>query len=787
MKARQLGTAPVFLTAISTILGAILFLRFGYSVAHVGLIGAVVIILLGHMVTIPTAMAIAEIATNQRVDGGGAYYLISRSFGVTIGAAIGVALYLSEAISVSFYCIAFAEAFRPVFAYLNEAYSLSLSDPRIVSVPAVLLLGIFVTTRGVAIGVKVLYAVVGVLFLSLVLFFLGDGGSPSQKGALLVSRTIASPDPFFLVFAIIFPAFTGVTAGLGLSGDLKNPKRSIPMGTLFAAGTGICIYILVAVKLATSASPETLAADQLIMSRIALWGPIIPIGLGCATFSSALGSILVAPRTLQALGTDGIFPGLPFNKWIAKGRGKTAEPFHGTLLTMCIALFFVAIGSVDFVARIISMVFMVTYGAICLISFLEHFAADPSYRPSFKSRWYVSLLGALMCLWLMFKMSPLYATVSILIMGLIYMTVARIHPEKRRLAGLFLGAIFQISRKLHVFLQKTQSSSQATWRPSVVCISEDSFQRLAAFDLLRWISHRYGFGTYIHYIEGEFTKTASEEAREVLARLVKMAGASDSNVYVDTIISPSCKMAVSQVLQLPGISGKENNLVLFEFAKNKVREDERFLDNYKLAAAADFDICILASSERGSGYHRELHIWITPDDYENANLMILLGYIVLGHPDWENGFIRIFSLVPEEELEEQKENLLAMIKDGRLPISARHIETIPLARNTDRRTQVNQRSRDADLIIMGFRGSLLQKHRGSLFAGYDEVGSILFVNTKREIEIDRVEEEIPAEEKEQTGKEKSGEGRKKGPQSQAGRSGGKAAAKGKSAAKKKKT
>ena len=109
-----MGTWPVFMTAISTILGAILFLRFGYAVAHVGLIGALGIIVIGHLVTLPTATAVAEIATNQKVEGGGAYYMISRSFGLNIGAAIGIALFLSQAISVAFYVIAFAESFEPV-------------------------------------------------------------------------------------------------------------------------------------------------------------------------------------------------------------------------------------------------------------------------------------------------------------------------------------------------------------------------------------------------------------------------------------------------------------------------------------------------------------------------------------------------------------------------------------------------------------------------------------------------------------------------------------------------
>ena len=109
---KTMGTWPVFLTAISTILGAILFLRFGYSIAHVGLVNTLLIILIGHMVTIPAALAVAEIATNQKVEGGGAYFMISRSFGLNIGGAIGITLFLSQAISVAFYIIAFTVSIR---------------------------------------------------------------------------------------------------------------------------------------------------------------------------------------------------------------------------------------------------------------------------------------------------------------------------------------------------------------------------------------------------------------------------------------------------------------------------------------------------------------------------------------------------------------------------------------------------------------------------------------------------------------------------------------------------
>ncbi len=455
------GTAPVFLTAISTILGAIMFLRFGYAVGSLGFIGAMAIIVVGHLVTIPTAMAIAEIATNQKVEGGGEYYIISRSFGINIGAAIGVALYFSQAISVAFYVIAFAEAFTPITSFINDTWGI-LIPSRFISLPALVILGWLMITKGAKMGMKVLYVVVGTLFLSLLLFFLGSPEYQlSSASDSLVNKFIDS-DQFFVVFAIVFPGFTGMTAGVGLSGDLKDPSKSIPWGTLSATILGMLVYIFIAYKLAVSAAPADLINDQLVMSNISLWGPIIPIGLAAATISSALGSMLVAPRTLQALSVDRILPFSKINRWLGLNHPKRNEPVNATRVTCLIALFFVSIGDVNFIAEIISMFFMVTYGAICTISFYQHFAADPSYRPVFRSRWYISLLGALLCFYLMFKMNTVYAFVSLLIMVLIYLVITNQRKSKEGMATIFQGVMFQLMRQIQVFLQKSDKAEIIT-------------------------------------------------------------------------------------------------------------------------------------------------------------------------------------------------------------------------------------------------------------------------------------------------------------------------------------
>ncbi|MFQ5676987.1 MAG: amino acid permease, partial [bacterium] len=562
-KGHGFGTAPVFLAAISTILGAILFLRFGYAVAHTGLIGSLLIILIGHAITIPTAMAIAEIATNLKVEGGGEYFIISRSFGSIVGGTIGISLYFSQAISVAFYMIAFSEAFTPAFDWIQAQTGIA-PQTWMISLPATLLLLGLIILKGADLGVSALWVVVTTLAVSLFMFFIGK--TDSSQAGLDIFAKVENPDKFFVVFAIIFPAFTGMTAGVGLSGDLKNPRKSIPLGTLSATLAGMLVYILVIIKMAHSLPPAELAEGQFAMSKIAVWGPIIPIGLAAASISSAIGSILIAPRTLQALAGDEVFPVGTLNRFLRKGRGEANEPVHATLLTAAIVFIFVTMGSVDFVAKIISMFFMITYGSLCSVSFLEHFAGNPSYRPTFRSKWYLSLIGAIASFVMMFQMAPVYAFLALIAIAGIYMGLRHSRQGEDDLSAMIKGVLFQLTRRLQVLIQRKQADVALTnWRPSFIAISSSSFTRLAPFDLLRWISHYYGFGTFIHYIKGPLEEATQKESKVKLEQLIKQGAASAAGIYVDTIISPSFKTAVAQIVQIPGISGLENNSLLLEF------------------------------------------------------------------------------------------------------------------------------------------------------------------------------------------------------------------------------
>ena len=279
--------------------------------------------------------------------------------------------------------------------------------------------------------------------------------------------------------------------------------------------------------------------------------------------------------------------------------------------------------------------------------------------------------------------------------------------------------------------QKKQSKTeQKEWRPSAICISKDSFKRDKAFRLLNWISYKYGFGTYLHHIVGYYSKATAAQAEKEHNKLINHINIPNSHVYVDTLISPSNTSAIAQAIQIPGIAGMENNMVLFEYDKGNPANLHEIIDNFALVDSGDFDICILGSSNREIPYKNGIHIWINSLDTENANLMILLGFIILGHPDWKKGQIQIFNIFRPGELEETKKAMDALVLSGRLPISGKNVRLIASDEHKPSKTIIAEHSSRAGLTLVGIREELLKREKEKLFEGYDELGTILFVHSK---------------------------------------------------------
>ena len=735
---KQLGVGPVFFTAISSILGAILFLRMGWATGEAGFYGVLAIIILGHLITIPTALAISELATNTRVEGGGEYFIISRSFGLKLGSTIGITLFLSQAISIAFYTIAFAEAFQPLYIWCEETWGIILPK-QVISLPTLLIMAWIMFKKGTGSSVKLLYIVNGILFVALLLFFFGK---PVESADM--TQAVGSNFNYFhgknfnyLLFAICFPAFTGMTAGVGLSGDLKNPGKSIPVGTMAATLTGFIIYIFVIIKFSVSASPTALTEDQLIMSRIALFGQlVIPIGLAAATSSSAIGFMMIAPRTLQAICLDKTFPFRRLNIFFARGKGINKEPYNASLFSLAIAFVFVLLGDVDTVAGIITMFFLITYGTLCLSSFLNHFGAPPSYRPRFKSRWYISLLGFLLSVWVMFMLNAVYTVMSYIVITLIYLFVEHANKDKKGLVNIIKGSLFQLNRQLQVFMQRKQGNiDKEEWRPAAICMSNHSLEREKIFDLMHWISYQHGFGTYFHFIEDYYNQTTHDYSRKVLKELVLNNKTHKGALYIDTIIAPSYTAALVQAIQTPSISGMENNMVVFEYDNHKPEELRRILSNFALLKAGGFDVAILAESARKINYDNGIHVWIKDANDMNTNFMILLGYIMLAHPNWRKSHIRIFITSTTDESEEVKEKLKARIAAGRIPITFTNIEMVVISDDKTLNEVIETHSQSAALVMIGFTEDTINKEDLTFFTDYEDMGDILFVNSSFEKEI----------------------------------------------------
>ena len=199
--------------------------------------------------------------------------------------------------------------------------------------------------------------------------------------------------------------------------------------------------------------------------------------------------------------------------------------------------------------------------------------------------------------------------------------------------------------------------------------------------------------------------------------------------------SPSNTSAIAQAIQIPGITGMENNLVIFEYDKENPVDLPEIVDNFSLVNSGDFDIAILAGSQRDIQYKNGIHLWINSFDTENANLMILLSFIISGHPDWKKGVIRIFNICREEDLEKTHAAMKELILAGRLPITAKNVKLIVQNPDVSTRTIISKNSVDAGLTMIGLREELLKREKGKLFDGYDRLGTVLFVHSKNQKDI----------------------------------------------------
>ncbi|MGF1601328.1 MAG: Na-K-Cl cotransporter [Thermosynechococcaceae cyanobacterium] len=474
-----LGTfAGVYTPSVLTILGVIMYLRFGWVVGNVGLFNTLLIVTLSTAITLLTSLSISAIATDQTVRVGGAYYMISRSLGIETGGAVGIPLFFAQAFSVALYTLGFAESLTQAFPSLNQT---------LVALVTTTILGLL-ALRSLDIAMKAQYVIMAAILLSFVSLAFGkplEGVEINPLGAPL-----ANAADFWTVFAVFFPAVTGIMAGVNLSGDLKDPKKSIPTGTLAAVGTGYVVYMVLPVLLAFRCDFVTLTQDPLVMRRISVWGDAIFLGVWGATLSSAIGSILGAPRVLQALARDGVLP--RSLRWLGQGSGENDIPKWGTLFTMGLALTLVLLGDINLIAPILSMFFLTTYMVLNMAAAIEGFVRSPSFRPTFKVSWVFSLAGAIGCIGVMFLINGFATLVAAVVSLLIYLWLERREIESAW--GDVRQGMWMTLVRIGLF-NLNRVPDVKNWRPHLLVLSGVPSRRWHLVEFASSLSHNRGLVT----------------------------------------------------------------------------------------------------------------------------------------------------------------------------------------------------------------------------------------------------------------------------------------------------
>ncbi|MBN1478802.1 Na-K-Cl cotransporter [candidate division KSB1 bacterium] len=453
-RVRKFSTfAGVFTPDVLTILGVIMYLRLGWVVGNAGFLGAVAIILLAKSVTIFTGLSMSSITTNIRIGAGGAYSIISKSLGLEAGGSIGIPLYIAQTLSAALYIIGFTESWLRVFP----------DHPYLLVAATAWLVLLTISYISASFAIKIQYIIMTIIGLSLVSFFL----SPAKPVADFVLIGKFTDAGFWQVFAIFFPAVTGIMAGANMSGDLLNPRKAIPRGTMLSILITMVIYISLAYMAARIATSIELRDNQMIMVDKALFGPAVIAGIMGATFSSALGSMLGAPRILQALAEQET---VPLAKFFAR-KTKNNEPRNAIIFSGCIIILALVLGNLDFLASLITMFFLITYGMLNLVVFIQQSMKIISFRPTFKVPRIVPFLGAIGCLLIMFLINALFSIIALIIIVFIYIGL-----ERRGLksnwgdirGGMFLAIAERFSRMAMKFPRH-----QITWKPDLLVPIDD--------------------------------------------------------------------------------------------------------------------------------------------------------------------------------------------------------------------------------------------------------------------------------------------------------------------------
>ena len=679
-EASGLGTfGGVYTPSILTILGVIMYLRFGWVVGNAGLWKTLLIVTISTSITFLTSLSVCAIATDRVIRVGGAYYMISRSLGIETGGAVGISLYFAQAISVALYTIGFAESVVQTFPQLSQLY---------VALIITVLVGILAITSA-SIAIKAQYFIMAAIALSLLSLIFG-GSLPGVEPQMLSVPSPEVSEPFWTVFAVFFPAVTGIMAGVNMSGDLRDPIKSIPTGTLAAVGTGYVIYMILPILLAWRVDSATLISEPLVMQRIAVWGPIILLGVWGATLSSAIGSMLGAPRVLQAVVRDGVLP-----RWfsaLGNGHGKDDEPRNGTLLTLGFAIAAVCIGDLNLIAPILSMFFLTTYLVLNVAAGVEGFLQSPSFRPTFRVHWSLSILGAIGCLWVMFLIDARSTFVAAIIVIAIYLWLQQ--RELRTTWGDVRRGIWMALISSGIFMMEEEDDTK-NWRPHILVLSGAPQKRWSLIELADAFSHNRSLMTVSSVLPSDSRNLGQQlKLEKTIRNYLKKRGVR-ALVRVTTANDPF--EGAMRLVETYGLGPLVPNTIVMGDSEN-VSLRASFCEAIAQIHASKRNLVIFHENpQQVFGGRRRIDVW-WGGMQANGSLMLLLAYLLITDISWRNARITLKLVVPDDQAAiAAKDNIQKYIESIRIKVNYQVI--IANGRTFDEILQ--QDSRNSDLVFLG--------------------------------------------------------------------------------------
>jgi amino acid transporter len=680
--------AGVFTPSILTILGVIMYLRLGWVVGQAGLITALGIILLSHVISLSTGLSISSIATDKKIKTGGIYYMLSRSLGLPMGGSIGITLFIGTALSISLYIIGFCESFLGI-ELIREITGLdnTIQNFRLLGS---IMLGILVIIAFIStsIAIKTQFFILGAIILSLVSIGIGLFSGDTSSNGDISWMPVADGISIATVFAIFFPAVTGFTAGVAMSGDLKNPQKNIPYGTMASIITGLLVYVALALAFALMVDRRLLLEDNNFLMRIAWSSPLVVAGIWGATLSSALGGILGGPRILQAMSRDRITP-----KVFGKSYGINKEPRNALIFIFLLAEAGILIGELDVIAVIVSMFYISAYGFINLSFALEKWASA-DFRPSFRISKWIGIIGFVACFGVMFKLDTPVMFLSMIILAGIYFYI------KRKKLELDFGDVWQSvwSSMVRAILHRIDRKGieERNWRPNIIMFSGGSKTRPHLIQFGKDLVGNQGFLSNFYLI---LNKSSSVLFKKHQQSVDDEFAQQNEGIFTRRQECKDIYEGIEAISSTYGFSGVEPNTVLLGWARHS-EDPVRFAKMIRTLGELDLNILMMDyDKEVGFGKKEIIDVWCRGGG-NNCNLVLSLVKFMWLSDNWRNARIRILIINPyndeKERLIEDTEKILESVRmDAEIKIINNQIEKRPV------NELIEVESSNSDLVFIG--------------------------------------------------------------------------------------